>query len=90
MATNLRLKPDLERALRDEAERTGRSQQEIIRSALDAYLGRVTESDLSSDAVARRRARLIPAKRPYRAPRVRIDLPDGVTSLDLLDREDRL
>lgn len=39
MATNLRLRPETEEALRLEAERTGRSQQEIIREALDLHLG---------------------------------------------------
>lgn len=38
MATNLRLRPEAETALRKEAERTGRSQQDLIREALDRYL----------------------------------------------------
>ena len=39
MATNLRLRPDAARALREAAERTNRSQQDLIREAVDLYLG---------------------------------------------------
>lgn len=90
MATNLRLRPVTEKALRDEAERTGRSQQDLIREALDRFLGlanqapaRTSMDDLISRGV------VIPARVPYRRPHRLIELPHGVTSLDLLDREDR-
>ena len=39
MATNLRLRPELATALREEAARTGRSQQALVREALELYLG---------------------------------------------------
>lgn len=90
MATNLRLRPEAEAALRSEAERTGRSQQELIREALDRYLGIGVSGPTPGsidDLIAR--GLLIPAREPYRRPRGRLTLPSGVTSLDLLDREDR-
>jgi hypothetical protein len=90
MATNLRLRPAAEMALRDEAERTGRSQQDLIREALDRFLGLAeTIPTLTSrdDLIAR--GIIVPAQVPYRRPHRLIDLPDGVTSLDLLDRENR-
>ena len=44
MATNLRLSPESARALQDAARASGRSQQELIREALDQYLGLRSES----------------------------------------------
>jgi hypothetical protein len=91
MATNLRLRPETESALRAEAERTGRSQQELIREALDRYLGigEIGPRPGSIDDLIAR-GLLIPAREPYRRPHRRLALPPGVTSLDLLDREDRI
>ena len=43
--TTLYLTPELRRRLHEVARRTGRSQAEVIRSALDAYLGE-TQSNL--------------------------------------------
>lgn len=91
MATNLRLKPETETALREEADRTGRSQQDLIREALDQYLGlselppkaRSSIQDLIDSGLVR------PPTMPYRRATRLMKLPDGVTSLDLLDREDR-
>ena len=89
MATNLRLRPETESALRSESERTGRSQQELIREALDRYLGvGVTPGSRSMDQLIASGA-VIPPEVPYRRPHRLIKLPDGITSLDLLDREDR-
>jgi hypothetical protein len=76
--------------LRAEADRTGRSQQDLIRTALDQYLG------LGIDRPAAALDRLIaagsvkPARGPLRQAIRLIELPPGVSSLDLLDREDRL
>lgn len=90
MATNLRLRPETETALRDAAERTGRSQQELIREALDWYLdlggrpARRSMDELIADGT------VIPPRIPYRRPHRLLELPEGVTSLDLLDREDRI
>lgn len=91
MATNLRLRPEAEEAVRAEAQRSGRSQQDIIREAVDRYLGLasraagVTELDelVVSGTVVRPRV-------PYRRPRRRLALPEGVSSAELLDRADRL
>ena len=91
MANNLRLRPELETALRDESARTGRSQQELIREAIKRYLGAREAGPIPGsleDLIAR--GVLIPARVPYRRPHRRIALPSGVTSLDLLDREDRI
>ena len=90
MATNLRLRPEAETALRKESERTGRSQQDLIREALDRYLsiGTPRPAPSSIDELIASGALLL-AREPYRRPHRRLTLPPGVTSLDLLDREDR-
>jgi len=87
MAVNLRLRPDAVLALRAESERTGLSQQQILRRAVDEHLG----------IAARTRTPewpewVEPPAEPYREPRTRLTLPTGVTSLDLLDdlRQERL
>jgi hypothetical protein len=91
MATNLRLRPEAEAALRAEARRSGRSQQDVIRTAVDRYLALVRTGDsLGSDLdtlVSTGAVR--PPRMPYRRPRRRLALPAGVTTADLLDREDR-
>lgn len=91
MATNLRLRPATEKALREEAARTGRSQQDLIREALDRFLGliehvpaRRSMEDLIAAGIVR------PAAEPFRRAHRLLKLPEGVTSLDLLDREDRI
>ncbi|KHK99788.1 hypothetical protein LK09_00045 [Microbacterium mangrovi] len=85
MATNLRLRPDEEAALKAESERTGLSQQAILRRAIDEYLG------LAPKPRAKKLPDwVIPATEPYRRIEPSLVLPDGVTTLDLLDREDRL
>lgn len=82
MATNLRLSDELTARLRDEAERTGRSQQEVIRRALEAvFAGAATGG--------RWRAGATPPKHEYRAPARRLKLT-GADTLDLLERDDRL
>lgn len=91
MATNLRLRPDAESALRAAAAKSGRSQQELIREAIDRYL--VTEeaaapgptSDSSSAGAIVRAPRMPLTRAPQR-----IRLPNGQTSADLLERDDRL
>ena len=87
MATNLRLLPETERALRAESERTGRSQQDLIRRALDEYLGLVPSSTATLDELIA--AGVVTAPRPLRPIVTRLTLPPGITSQDLLDREDR-
>jgi hypothetical protein len=88
---NLRLRPEAEVALRERAERTGRSQQEIVREAVDRYLA---AADTEPPYVVRDREQLInsvlPPRTPYRRTTPTLTIPNGVTSLDLLDRTDRL
>ncbi|MGO3232511.1 MAG: ribbon-helix-helix protein, CopG family [Microbacterium sp.] len=85
MAMNLRLRPEAAEALRAEAERTGLSQQEILRQAVDARLG-LADSPRPTpypDWV-------IPPERPYRTVKPILRLPEDTTTADLLDREDRI
>ncbi len=91
MATNLRLRPDAEAAVRTEAERSGRSQQDVIRDAIDRQLG-LTPSGTAPDGLdtliasgAVRRART-----PFQRTTDRIPLPPGVTTIDLIGREERI
>ena len=89
MATNLRLRSATEDALRAASERTGRSQQDLIREAIDQYLetagGRRHESLDELNAAGL----LLPPRIPYRREENPFTLPDGLTTADLLDREDR-
>lgn len=84
MAVNLRLPDATAAGLRARSESTGVSQQEILRRALERYLA-TDDSD-----PARVRARLRPARRPYAEAERRLRLPEGLTSADLLDRDDRI
>ncbi|MGH9302259.1 MAG: ribbon-helix-helix protein, CopG family [Acidimicrobiales bacterium] len=91
MATNLRLDREAEHALRAEAARTGRSQQELIRAAVDSYLGIGGTDGPRSEAEAMIEARtVLPARTPLRSGQAMIHLPPGVTTLTLLDRDERL
>ena len=93
IATNLRLSAEAEEAVRAEARRSGRSQQEVIRAAINRYLSLMPAADSGQQSEL---ARLIasgavrPPRTPYRRPRRRLRLPGGVTSADLLDRSDRI
>ena len=84
MATNLRLRPAAEVALRAASERSGRSQQELIREAVDGYLGLSTVDPPVNSGIVR-----APRSALRRVDRL-LTLPAGVTSLDLLDRDDRI
>lgn len=89
MATNLRLRPETEDALRAASERTGRSQQDLIREAIDRYLepeSAPRRTDFEQLVAA---GLVIPSRIPYRRATTKITLPEGMTSADLLDREDR-
>ncbi|MBS1675175.1 MAG: hypothetical protein JSS74_14565 [Actinobacteria bacterium] len=85
MAMNLRLRPEAAAALKAESERTGLSQQEILRRAVDEPLGLAGSSRPASlpDWVD-------PPSRPYRPVTPTLTLPAGMTTMDLLDREDRV
>ena len=87
MATNLRLLPETEKALRSESQRTGRSQQDLIRRALDEYLGLVPAHTGTLDELIA--AGVVTAPRPLLPTATRLTLPAGMTTHDLLDREDR-
>lgn len=92
MATNLRLRPEAEAALRAEAERSGRSQQDILREAVDRHLN--LGSPRPAAAVDRESlvasGTVLPPRTPYRRVTPHLTPQDGVDSLDLLDRDDRL
>lgn len=91
MATNLRLRPDAEEAVRVEAERSGRSQQEVIRDAIDHQLGLGAKPGPTGELAALVAAGTVRAPAtPYRKASKRIKLPSGVSSADLLEREDRI
>lgn len=89
VATNLRLRPDAEAALRVEAARSGRSQQEILRDAVDRYLDLAHEDPTGGDPFLRSGA-LLPPRTRYRKVTPTTTLPAGTTSLELLDRDERL
>ncbi|MGB8386120.1 MAG: CopG family transcriptional regulator [Dermatophilaceae bacterium] len=89
MATNLRLRPEVAEAVRVAALQSGRSQQEIIREAIDHYLSRhvsETGSELGALIVT---GTVRPPRTAYRKPRRRLRLPLGLSSADILDRDDR-
>lgn len=87
MATNLRLPAATELALRQRAERTGRSQQDLIRTALDEYLGLVVPAAQTLDELVASGVASEPRPLVAVAP---ISLPAELSSLDLLQREDRI
>lgn len=80
---NLRLRPEAAAALKAESERTGLSQQEILRRAVDEHLGLVPRT-------ARQRLPdwVIPAAEPYRRVEPSLVLPDGMTVVEFIDREE--
>ena len=85
MAMNLRLRPEAATALKAESERTGRSQQEILRQAVDEHLGLA-----GSPRPAVLPEWVIPPSRAYRPVTPVLTLPAGMTTTDLLDRDDRI
>lgn len=90
MATNLRLRSDAEEAVRAEAKRTGRSQQDVIRDAIDRYLVLRPEAAGSDLDLLVASGAVRPPRLPYRKPRRRLIMPAGVTTAELLDRSDRV
>lgn len=91
MATNLRLRAKAAAALRAAARRSGKSQQEIIRDAVDRHLGLATPTEIVAEdhdpLVAS--GVIYPPRSPYRTTTPSLVLPEGVSSLDILDRQDR-
>ena len=91
MATNLRLRREAVEALRREAQRTGRSQQDVIREAVDRQLGLAPATAGGGDDLDVLVATGV-VRRPrsaYRRAVTRLRLPQRMTSADLLDRRDR-
>jgi hypothetical protein len=86
---NLRLGSEAEAALRAEAERTGRSQQDILREAVGKYLGLVTSQAGDTDPLIAR-GTIAPPRVPFRDVAPRLPPRPGESSLDPLDREDRI
>ena len=84
MATNLRLSPKAADALRAAAKRSGRSQQDLLREAVDRYLGLGDQTDLDR-AVADGRVHRPTAFRDVRPLGA---MPGPLATLDLLDRDD--
>ena len=85
MSTNLRLSAEAERALREAARQSGRSQQELLREAVDRYLGLSREGGTRDRAVA---AGIVRPPSSFRDTKPALRLRRGVSSLRLLDRED--
>jgi hypothetical protein len=88
MATNLRLSAEAEAALRAAAQRTGRSQQDLLREAVAQYLGLVPSPTTIDPVIAS--SRVNPPRVPYRSVRPTLRLDQGELGIDLLDRDDRL
>jgi hypothetical protein len=85
MATNLRLSPETARALQEAARRSGRSQQDLIRDAVERYLGIGPTSGDRERLIA---AGSIKPGTPFDDVQPWVVLPPGVGSLDLMDRDD--
>ncbi|MGQ0626327.1 MAG: ribbon-helix-helix protein, CopG family [Sporichthyaceae bacterium] len=86
MATNLRLDERAASALRDASRRTGRSQQELLREAIDRYLGLAAEDRSLDRAVA---SGLVKPPSPFLDLQPRIRLSGALSTLDLLDRDEQ-
>lgn len=86
MATNLRLNETTARALREAAASRGQSQQALIREALERFLGIDSQMTDRERAIA---SGLVKEGTPFESFEPFIELPPGMTTLDLLDRDER-
>ena len=86
MATNLRLDERAASALRDASQRTGRSQQELLREAIDRYLGLGAAAESARDRAVG--SGLVQSPSPFLDAEPWITLAAGLSTLDLLDRDD--
>lgn len=84
MSTNLRLGEDAVAALRDAARRSGRSQQDLLREAVNQYLGLGSCDNPRDRAVS---AGLVKAPSPFTDVEPDVALPAGLAVRDLLDRD---
>ncbi|WP_394770688.1 hypothetical protein [Lacisediminihabitans sp.] len=92
MATNLRLRAEAEAAVRAEAERSNRSQQDVIRAAIASYLSLDGAEPPSPAAPTEGPAapdRLLPPRSRFARAGQRLLLPTSMRSSDLLGRSDR-
>ena len=90
MATNLRLRSDAQEALRTQAVATGRSQQELIREAVDRYLGLASEPvPRTAEGALLASGAVLVARTDFRESDELLPLPEGLSTLRLLNRDDR-
>jgi hypothetical protein len=82
MAMNIRLDPRLAAALKEEANRSGESQQEIVRSAIEKLL---SERSVRSDRQRAVDAGIVIAGAAYRRVSGTVAVPPGVSIEDALD-----
>ena len=75
--------------MRAEAERTGRAQQDILREAVGKYLGLVPGQAGDTDPLIVS-GKIAPPRVAFRDVGPRLSLEPGESSLDLLDRGDRV
>ena len=85
MSTNLRLSAEAAAALRSASVRTGRSQQELLREAVDRYLGLSGTEGSREKAVG---AGLVQVPTPFQDVEPDVRPPAGQTTLELLGRDD--
>jgi hypothetical protein len=84
MSTNLRLTERAATALRAAAAKSGRSQQDLLREAVDRYLGLDDPQNSRERALSQG---LVKAPMPMRDVEPSIRLKPGTGTLDLLDRD---
>lgn len=90
MATIVQLRADAERAVREHAAPTGQSQQELIRKAVDRYLGLDRPPSAAGVAEAMVASGLVlPARTDYRELEQLIAPPGATTTEVLLRRDDQ-
>jgi hypothetical protein len=85
MATNLRLSPETARALQEAASASGRSQQDLIRDAVERFLGIPRTSGERERLIA---AGAIRPGSPFRDVQPWLVLPVGMSTRELLDRDE--
>jgi predicted DNA-binding protein len=84
MSTNLRLSSEAAAALKEASAKSGRSQQELIREAVDRYLGRTNKQ---GDLQAAVNSGLVNPPSSFQDFAPSIHLEGGRTTVDLLDRD---
>ena len=85
MSTNLRLSAEAAAALRNASIETGRSQQDLLREAVDRYLGLRREKLSRELAIA---SGLVRSPTPFVDSVPTARLPSGTSTLDLLERDE--